>query len=408
MLGGCEKDKYDDTALQKRIAELEEQKKRVDELEKQQKNLEAQQKNLESLMAALESNDYITNITPITESGAQVGYTITFTNSPAITLYNGLIASITVNDNVTATFTLIGGKKITVPLYPGDGTEASPRAIFNAADLDVIRRGLYSHYILMADITVTDWLPLGEEIPGAVATKFTDNFDGNGHTITINSFGAVRMEFTGRYHYGLFGYIDGGAVSNLHVAYGNVATVSHNDGSILYGGIASLLDNFGVIENCSVSGAIAIEAPVSYVFAGGITGIVSNFSKIQNCYATGSMPISSGFNNFAGGIVGNIGSFSIMTSCVALQTAITGSAIRSGRVVGIIDSGATVADSYANDEMTVNGATIAAGVGAANNINGADCSSANWSAAAWWTGTLGWSSIWDFTGVSATSYPKLR
>ena len=45
--------------------------------------------NIQSLQTLLSTADYITAVTPITENEVEVGYTITFLNSPAVTIYNG-------------------------------------------------------------------------------------------------------------------------------------------------------------------------------------------------------------------------------------------------------------------------------------------------------------------------------
>ncbi len=45
--------------------------------------------SLQVIVEAQQSGDYITNITPITKDGQQIGYTITFAKHPAITIYNG-------------------------------------------------------------------------------------------------------------------------------------------------------------------------------------------------------------------------------------------------------------------------------------------------------------------------------
>lgn len=44
--------------------------------------------NIQSTQALLGTDDCITAVTPVTEAGMKVGYTITFLNSPAITIYN--------------------------------------------------------------------------------------------------------------------------------------------------------------------------------------------------------------------------------------------------------------------------------------------------------------------------------
>ena len=45
--------------------------------------------SLQQLINALQTGDYITSVTPLTENGAVVGYTITFAKSPAIVIYHG-------------------------------------------------------------------------------------------------------------------------------------------------------------------------------------------------------------------------------------------------------------------------------------------------------------------------------
>ena len=365
MLGGCSKDKYDDTDLKKQIAE---QQKKIDDLE--------------TLMAALRNNAQITSVTQ--------------------------------NDDGTATFIFADGNKIIIPFELGAGTEADPRKIFNAADLNAMRNNLAMHYILMANINVSNWLPVGDYTTNSAASMFTGSLNGNGHTITIYSFDNVPNGGNGSgYRYGLFGVINGGKVSKLHVVISYyVGTVSQTNERIYYGGIAGWLYSGALIENCSVSGALSAVGASDNIQVGGIAGYISQ-SKIQNCYATGSISATGGSRNNAGGIVSLVENSSTITACVALQSSINngGNADRSGRVVGYINGG-TVAKSHANSGMQVNGGNATTDIGAGAK-NGANCTNANWSLASWWTSIttngLGWdNTIWDFTGVGATVYPVLR
>ena len=45
--------------------------------------------NIQSIQTLLNTADWITAVTPVAEAGVEVGYTITFLNSPAITIYHG-------------------------------------------------------------------------------------------------------------------------------------------------------------------------------------------------------------------------------------------------------------------------------------------------------------------------------
>ncbi len=76
----CEK--YDDSAITKRVDELE---TRVKALEK----LQSQMTELQNLVKALEAEDYVTAVQPIMEGGVQVGYAIMFSQSGTIEIRNG-------------------------------------------------------------------------------------------------------------------------------------------------------------------------------------------------------------------------------------------------------------------------------------------------------------------------------
>lgn len=45
--------------------------------------------SLKTIVEALQTNDYVTSVTPVTEGGKEVGYTITFSKSGSITIYHG-------------------------------------------------------------------------------------------------------------------------------------------------------------------------------------------------------------------------------------------------------------------------------------------------------------------------------
>lgn len=45
--------------------------------------------NIQTLQTLLSTADCITAVTPVVQDGVEVGYTITFLNSPAVTIYHG-------------------------------------------------------------------------------------------------------------------------------------------------------------------------------------------------------------------------------------------------------------------------------------------------------------------------------
>lgn len=85
LSGGCSKE-YDDSALNGRLDGLEE---RVEALEELCRQMNTNISSLQTIVTALQSNDYITNVSPVKSGGKTVGYTITFAQNGAITIYHG-------------------------------------------------------------------------------------------------------------------------------------------------------------------------------------------------------------------------------------------------------------------------------------------------------------------------------
>ena len=84
-LAGC-KDDFDDSELRKQIADLD---GRLTTLEKLCAQMNANISSMQTIVNALQQNDYITGVTPITEGGNTIGYTITFAKNKPISIYHG-------------------------------------------------------------------------------------------------------------------------------------------------------------------------------------------------------------------------------------------------------------------------------------------------------------------------------
>ena len=75
----------------------------------------------------MNTNDYITGVTPVMEGGVEIGYTITFLKSQPITIYNGqkgqdgdsFFSSGDTSNPEYVIFTLTDGTQFTVPRYTG-------------------------------------------------------------------------------------------------------------------------------------------------------------------------------------------------------------------------------------------------------------------------------------------------
>ncbi len=85
LLVGCSKE-YDDSALMGRVDNLE---NRVLKLEQLCNQMNTNISSLQTIVTALQKNDYVTGVTPVTEDGVTIGYTITFAKAEAITIYHG-------------------------------------------------------------------------------------------------------------------------------------------------------------------------------------------------------------------------------------------------------------------------------------------------------------------------------
>lgn len=81
---GCQK--YDDGKLWNSVNGLED---RVSKLERLCGEMNTNISALQTIVNALQTNDYVTGVTPIMQGGNEVGYTITFTKSSPITIYHG-------------------------------------------------------------------------------------------------------------------------------------------------------------------------------------------------------------------------------------------------------------------------------------------------------------------------------
>ena len=85
LMTGCSKE-YDDSALLDRVDDLE---NRVSKLEQLCQQMNTDISSLQTIVTALQSNDCVTGVTPITENGNTIGYTISFAKAQSITIYHG-------------------------------------------------------------------------------------------------------------------------------------------------------------------------------------------------------------------------------------------------------------------------------------------------------------------------------
>lgn len=82
FLSGC----YDDSQLRERLDNYE---IRLQALEKTCSEMNTNIASLQTIVTALQNKDFVTDIMPITENGKEIGYTLTFSKSGAVTIYHG-------------------------------------------------------------------------------------------------------------------------------------------------------------------------------------------------------------------------------------------------------------------------------------------------------------------------------
>ena len=108
-LSGC----YDDSAIWESIKDHE---ARIAKLEVLCDKINTNILSLQTIVESLKKNDYITSVSPIKENGKEVGYSILFSKSGAITIYHGK-DGVNGNNGKDGYVPVIGVKKDTDGVY---------------------------------------------------------------------------------------------------------------------------------------------------------------------------------------------------------------------------------------------------------------------------------------------------
>lgn len=168
--------------------------------------------------------------------------------------------------------------------FAGDGTQQSPYLISTAAELSKVGGcgdyGVYFQQTADIDVSGTNFTPIG-----TTNKNFNGNYDGGDHTIS----GFVASN----YYDGVFGIVNNGTISNLHVDAAFNAT-----GVAYLGAVASAIYNSTVTNvSATVSGSAAGSA-----YIGAIAGQAQS-TTFTNVTSTGSMNLT-GWSSRAGGLFG--------------------------------------------------------------------------------------------------------
>jgi hypothetical protein len=255
----------------------------------------------------------------------------------------------------------------------GGGTQI---ALNSAADMAKIGLDaaypLSGDYALGADLTLTDWTPIG-----TYAAPFTGTFDGNGRTLAIDGSG------------GVFAFADGAVIRNVTVE----GTITASGAATIYvGGIVGNATNTS-ISACASHADIVAEGQGHNSSAGGIAGYLRENTAVADCYATGTIALkaypegeedlggNAGLMLYAGGIVGYLGTGTSgdgSSGCVVSRCYFAGSVSAeggypyAGGIAGYNYCGSIISECYAaGGAVSAEGANLpyAGGVAGYNSRN---------------------------------------
>lgn len=253
---------------------------------------------------------------PISINGSLTAYMMVAPTNLASISIAGKEILLTVKDNNGMLHTkILNGSEIAAGMYytvtqtlspafaGGSGTQSDPYQISTAEQLRNLSRLVNSalfnpdfkdkYYDLTADVNLNDepWTPIGN-----TGYRFEGHFTGNksdGSTPTISGLN-ITNSFTNN---GLFGYVDGGSISNISVS-GSI-TINDGTGSDQTGSIAGFISNDTKLENCTSS----CDITTNLGFVGGIVGGTEDNATLTDCKYTGTITTH---GEQPGGIVGSI------------------------------------------------------------------------------------------------------
>ena len=197
----------------------------------------------------------------------------------------------------------------------GSGTEDDPYLISTGSQLAYLARevnindyNVYDKYhdkcfklTNSIDLGGFEWDPIGCAYKGKSDFSkyrcFSGSFDGDGYT--VSNFKITNPKYEYYSEFGLFGRIQDGSVSNLHIENFKIDVSLPNSTGIGYaGGLAGTC--FGKISNCSATGEVNMYAPRQST-VGGLVGVISDSDGVNNCRASVDVSASSMYHAIAGG-----------------------------------------------------------------------------------------------------------
>lgn len=216
----------------------------------------------------------------------------------------------------------------------GSGTEADPYLISSAEDLvalanavntgeaeqiDALGAGVGNYYGFYfkqtkdIDLAGIAWEPIGYS--GGIGRYFAGNYDGDNHSVK-NMVSNGKVDSDGYSSVGVFGWLYGNVVSNLHVENADFTATGQNAYSYA-GGICGVCYG-ATVRNCSVENSTirSLRVPFNNNAAGGIAGY-STGGTFEKCASVGNTIVG---QVYSGGFVGEVddtygAGYSTFTNC---------------------------------------------------------------------------------------------
>ena len=204
---------------------------------------------------------------------------VAFTGLQAQTIWDGTADTSWYNETSTEFEISTAEQLAGLAELVNNGTDFSGKTILLTADIVLNDTSDWENWENSAPNNT--WTPIGNS-----SNKFSDTFDGQGHTVS-----GVYINSENKYQ-GLFGHNEG-TIKNIGV------TESYIKGEYSVGGVCGLNNTLrGTISNCYNSGAISGNEEVGGVCGGNYSG-----STISNCYNSRSIN-GTGEYTIAGGVCG--------------------------------------------------------------------------------------------------------
>ena len=236
----------------------------------------------------------------------------------------------------------------------GDGTPGDPFLIYTPEELAFLANRVNAgdtdynsaSYRLAKDIYLNDessthpWTPIGN-----LSDHFEGEFDGGNHTIYGIYIELIVTPVAANDYRGLFGYVEGGTISDL--------TVKNYDitGRDYIGGVVGYLKD-SIITNVGAEGGSIESVPTNTTngrFVGGVVGYAVN-STITECYNTGTVKAETR----VGGVVGQAYSHSTVNLCYNIGdvkgNVANGTSI--GGVAGLLNDKSIAVNCFNNGTVT--------------------------------------------------------